>query len=164
MIPQNALPSTPLSHINASRAPLLYLELGWKVKYKTRSTWMVDSGSVWARTLRCVPSKIFPWKRRGLAVLLWELPCTTTSFFDAQTQEPTEPFYGRKKPNGLYLRRKYWAPWKEPQHLQNGPRKQSFSIGVLEVGSKERQTRDSCLGAEEGTGNGTDQIVDMVKG
>ena len=33
--------------------------------------------------------------------------------------------------------------------MQNGPRKQGFFIGVLEFGSKEKQTRDSCLGAEK---------------
>lgn len=35
--------------------------------------------------------------------------------------------------------------------MQNGPRRNGFSIGVLEFGSKERQTRDSCLGVENGT-------------
>ena len=70
--------------------------------------------------------------------------------FDTQTQELTEPFYGPKKPNGP--QRKYWVPWKELQHLRNGPRWQGFLIGILGVGSKGRQTRDSCLGAERNRG------------
>ncbi len=48
--------------------------------------------------------------------------------------------------------------------MQNGPRRQGFSIGVLEFGSKVGQTRDRYLGAESGMGSEINKGEDTVKG
>ena len=82
-------------------------EIGPTTKHKTRNTWMVDSrlGLGTVTLLRTI--KDFPMKKKRIGDALVGTTVHYYIIFNAQTQEPTEPFYGPKKPNGLYLQRKY---------------------------------------------------------
>ena len=119
-----------------SRARLGLKPTSKRKKLAPQQREVLDSGSVWARTLRCVPSKIFPRRRRGLAVLLWELPCTTTSFSMHKRKSQQSPFMVGKSQTSFIYRGNTEHRGRSHGICKMGPENRAFSSAFWSLGAR----------------------------